>query len=223
MKAFVITLLDNPSSVNLSSNCIKSLIENEYDSQIFGAHCGTESIDYLSQYQVFPISDSSIPHYALYAKWTSVLGTIGCFASHFNLWLKCTELNEPIIIMEHDAIILKRWENPEWKDVLHLDWEGSIRRRGMRNGFDHYAPVVENSVFRMGFEPGEASGVISMNCNYAYAIKPTAAIKLIEDAKSNGWFAADRFIREPLVNIETIHPKVAEEQPQAIEMFTTSF
>lgn len=223
MKAFVITLVDNPSSVDLSSNCIESLKKYGYEANVFEAHCGTESIDYLASNQVFPISNPSVPYYELYSKWTSVLGTIGCFASHFNLWVKCVELNEPIIIMEHDSIMLREWTDPAWEDVLHLDWEGTLRRRGMRNSFDYYEPIIKNSVFRMGFRPGEAIGVVSMNCTYAYAIKPKAAIGLIQDAKLNGWFASDRFIREPLVAIETIHPKIAEEQPQALEMFTTSF
>ena len=32
-------------------------------------------------------------------------GEVGCFLSHYNLWLKCIALGEPIIIYEDDAII----------------------------------------------------------------------------------------------------------------------
>ena len=74
----------------------------------------------------------------------------------------------------------------------------------------------------MGFRAGEAATVVSMNCAYAYAITPEAAEKLIQDVLKCGFFAVDRFIREPIVSIETIHPKIAEEQPEALEMFTTS-
>jgi hypothetical protein len=223
MKAFVITLKDNESSVRLSNKCLESLEENGYDGEAFDAHCGQESSEYLASYNVKPISNPEVPYFHLYNQWTSVTGTIGCFASHFNLWLKSMTLNESIIIMEHDAKILRPWDNFHWKDILHLDWEGSIRRRNMRGLYDSYDRVMSDSVFRMGFSPGEAAGVISMNCNYAYAIKPHAAKILVNEAVTNGWFAADRFIREPLVLIETIHPKVAEEQPEAIDMFTTSF
>jgi hypothetical protein len=93
----------------------------------------------------------------------------------------------------------------------------------MRGTADNYAPVIENSIYRMGFSPQEAAGIVSMNCCYSYAIKPPAALTLIANAKEHGWFAADRFIREPLVEIYTINPKIAEEQPEAVEMFTTSF
>jgi GR25 family glycosyltransferase involved in LPS biosynthesis len=223
MKAFVITLKDNESSVRLSNNCIESLNVNGYEAHVFDAHCGEESSDFLLSHNVRPISDTTVPYFDLYNRWTTVVGTIGCFASHFDLWLKSISLNEPIIIMEHDAKILRPWNDFIWKDVLHLDWEGSIRRRHMRGTFDEYADGIQDSVFRMGFSPGEARGIVSMNCAYAYAIKPHAAEILVNDAVNNGWFAADRFTREPLVLIETIHPKVAEEQPEAVEMFTTSF
>ena len=223
MKAFVITLKDNESSVRLSNKCLESLKENGYDGEVFDAHCGQESSEYLASYNVKPISDPRVPYFDLYNRWTPVTGTIGCFASHFNLWLKSMTLNEPIIIMEHDAKMLRPWDDLDWKDVLHLDWEGSIRRRNMRGFYDSYEPVINDSVFRMGFRPGEAGAIVSMNCAYAYAIKPHAAAALVSDAIQNGWFAADRFVREPLVLIETVHPKVAEEQPEAIEMFTTSF
>ena len=75
----------------------------------------------------------------------------------------------------------------------------------------------------MGFKAAEYGGNVSMNCTYAYAITPDAAKKLIDNTKLTGWFAVDRFMREPIINIDTVHPKVAEEQPEALEMFTTSF
>lgn len=223
MKVFIITIEGMDSSERLAAKAFESAKNLGYEPFYFMAYTKDDSIELLNQHSVKPISDASYPYFDLYNRWTSVPGTRGCFASHYSLWNVSCQFDEPIIIMEHDAIMLKEWENPQWKDVLHLDWEGSIRRRKMRNGFDSYDTVKENSVFRMGFCPGETSGIISMNCTYAYAIKPHAAAKLIEQAKSIGWFAADRFIHEPIVNIETIHPKIAEEQPEAVEMFTTAF
>jgi len=36
-------------------------------------------------------------------------GEVGCFLSHFELWKKCIQLNEPIIILEDDAIVTDRF------------------------------------------------------------------------------------------------------------------
>jgi GR25 family glycosyltransferase involved in LPS biosynthesis len=223
MKGFVITLINNDSSVRLANVCFESLRVNGYDPNIFEAHCGNESVNFLQSNKIKSIFDESIAHYQLYKHWSSVPGTIGCFASHFDLWLTAVKLQEPIIILEHDAIVVRPWDDFRWKDILHLDWEGSLRRRHMRNAFDQYNPVIEHSVYNMGFRPGEAASVVSMNCTYAYAITPEAAEKLIQDALERGFFAVDRFIRQPIVNIDTLHPKVAQEQPEALEMFTTSF
>ncbi|WP_306387100.1 glycosyltransferase family 25 protein [Phocoenobacter skyensis] len=35
----------------------------------------------------------------------STLGQLGCFASHYLLWEECVKLNQPIIILEDDAIL----------------------------------------------------------------------------------------------------------------------
>jgi len=223
LKTFTITLSDNDMSKMLAEKSINSSIQYGYEASIFEAHSGQKAVDYLQSENIYSISNIEYPNYLLYNNWTSVPGTIGCFASHFNLWNICIELNEDIVILEHDAVIVSEWMHPKWKDILHLDWEGSLRRRSMRGVQDKYFPVINNCVYRMGFSPAETPEIFSMNCTYAYAITPSAALKLITDAQKNGWFAADRFIREPVVEIFTINPKLAEEQPEAVIINTTSF
>ena len=36
-------------------------------------------------------------------------GEVGCFLSHWRLWEKCIELNEPILILEDDAVCTDRF------------------------------------------------------------------------------------------------------------------
>jgi GR25 family glycosyltransferase involved in LPS biosynthesis len=133
----------------------------------------------------------------------------------------CVSLKESIIVLEHDAKIVRKWDNFSWKDVLHLDHEGSVKRKHYAQGKDISAPVVENSVYSMAYKAFDQPWTSSMNCAYAYAIQPDAAQRLIDLATSEGWYAADRFIQEPVVDIDTIHPKVAEEQPEALTISTT--
>ena len=45
-------------------------------------------------------------------------GEVGCFLSHFELWEKCIYLNEPIIILEDDAIVTDRFSVEEIRDTL---------------------------------------------------------------------------------------------------------
>ena len=36
-------------------------------------------------------------------------GERACFASHYSLWQKCVELNEPIVVLEDDVLFLKNF------------------------------------------------------------------------------------------------------------------
>ena len=45
-------------------------------------------------------------------------GEIGCFLSHYNLWLKCIALGEPIIIYEDDAIIGEKYNEDHITTLL---------------------------------------------------------------------------------------------------------
>lgn len=38
-------------------------------------------------------------------------GAQGCWFSHWKLWEKCIEEDVPIVILEHDAVILSSWPN----------------------------------------------------------------------------------------------------------------
>jgi hypothetical protein len=46
-------------------------------------------------------------------KWIKVMdhhlsrGELACFFSHVSLWAKCVELDRPIVILEHDAVVVK--------------------------------------------------------------------------------------------------------------------
>lgn len=222
MKCFIITLFGNPESVSLAEKCYASAQMNGYQPSLFQAYNGKTSKVYLDDLGIEPIKEESFFDYERHLYWSRIGGTRGCFASHFNLWQMCLSLNENIIILEHDSLILRPWPYPVWTDVLHLDYEGSIRRRQDRNTLDTYNQVVENSVFNMGFKAYEYGEIISMNCTYSYAITPSAARKLIDETYQMGFFASDRFMREPIINIDTIHPKIAEEQPEAMDIKTTS-
>ena len=37
-------------------------------------------------------------------------GEVGCFLSHYLLWKKCIDLNEPILVLEDDAIITDEFD-----------------------------------------------------------------------------------------------------------------
>ncbi|MDH2997829.1 hypothetical protein A1D22_00570 [Pasteurellaceae bacterium LFhippo2] len=76
-----------------------------------------ESLSQLFDYQFFPaIYGKNNPNHPLFSKYNKnkrlirkgnemSLSQLGCFASHYLLWEKCVELNQPIIVLEDDSII----------------------------------------------------------------------------------------------------------------------
>lgn len=69
------------------------------------------------KYQFFKaINGKENPDYPLFAKYNEKerfkrkgnkmnLSQLGCWASHYHLWEKCVELDQPIIVLEDDAIL----------------------------------------------------------------------------------------------------------------------
>ena len=56
-------------------------------------------------------------------------GEVGCFISHWNVWRKCVELNEPVIVLEDDAILTDQFSLNEIQqqldkgfNFLYLGW-----------------------------------------------------------------------------------------------------
>ena len=100
MRAFVITIKDNPQSVEMSDRCIKSFKRYNDDS--------IEAFDAITPEKdtVFSLAHKKgIPVKNFLEKYSRYENCVSAFLSHYSLWEKCIELNEPIIIFEHDAVV----------------------------------------------------------------------------------------------------------------------
>jgi GR25 family glycosyltransferase involved in LPS biosynthesis len=122
----------------------------------------------------------------------SMPGVIGCFYSHYNLWRKCVELDEPIMIFEDDVKFFRGWEPIEWDDVLVL----SLGKTSfLKNPWKTYLETPSGNpqpVTWSNFSMPGASG---------YAIKPKAAKGLIKFYK-NYFYPADNAINQFLCRIQ---------------------
>jgi len=102
MRAFVITIKDNPKSVEMSNRCIES----------YKKHCNNniEQFNAITPEQdPFSLAESyKIPLHNFREKYSRYDRVISAFLSHFSLWKKCIELNESIIIFEHDAVVTNK-------------------------------------------------------------------------------------------------------------------
>jgi hypothetical protein len=119
-------------------------------------------------------------------------GVVGCFYSHYGLWKRCVELNEPIMIFEDDVKFYRRWTPIDWDGVLIL----SLGKSSFLN--EPYQTYLENPSgnpqpmpWRQFSLPG-ASG---------YAIKPNAALALVKAYRD--WYRpADNAINQELTQLQ---------------------
>lgn len=121
----------------------------------------------------------------------STPGVIGCFDSHYRLWEKCVELDQPIMIFEDDAQVIRRLYNVEWEDVLSLVFSHNKKMNRYIDYLERPKGIPVASEYKNASMPGNAG----------YAIKPHAAYKLVTMYK-NSFLPADNAINKHVVNIQ---------------------
>jgi GR25 family glycosyltransferase involved in LPS biosynthesis len=119
-------------------------------------------------------------------------GVIGCFYSHYGLWKKCVELNEPIMIFEDDVKFYRSFEPVDWEDVLIL----ALGKTTYLN--EPYKNYLENPIGNpqvINWRNHSMPGCVG------YAIKPHAAKKLVKFWRPY-WTPADNAINNSLCRIQ---------------------
>ena len=113
-------------------------------------------------------------------------GVVGCFYSHYALWQKCIELNEPIMIFEDDVKFYRGYYPVEFDGVLILSLgKSSFLDNPNREYLEHPTGNPRALPWRNFSMPG-ASG---------YAIKPDAALGLTKFYRPY-WYPADNAINQ---------------------------
>jgi len=119
-------------------------------------------------------------------------GVIGCFYSHYSLWKKCIDLDEPIMIFEDDVKFYRGFEKIDWDDILILSLgKSSFYEDPWKTYLENPSGNPQPITWRNFSMPG-ASG---------YAIKPHAAWALVKFYKSY-WYPADNAINQFICRLQ---------------------
>jgi GR25 family glycosyltransferase involved in LPS biosynthesis len=113
-------------------------------------------------------------------------GVLGCFYSHYNLWQKCVDLNEPIMIFEDDVKFYRGFKPVDWQDVLILSLGKSSFLGEPWKTYLENPQGIPQAVDWKNFSMPGASG---------YAIKPDAARGLVKFYRPY-WYPADNAINQ---------------------------
>lgn len=193
MKAFVIYLPESEHSVTLANDSLVAAKNHGLDAELFEGVNGFKSQSKFQEYGITKFLNSTIETSA---------GNQGCFLSHFELWKKCVELNEAIVILEHDGIFIRKLDErvlTQFQDILNLDpYDQSHTEYTLKIYESMSQPIhIATPAFRKQTFTG--SYIIGA---YGYIIKPHAAKKLIEYAINKGILATDKFIGTDIVDLK---------------------
>lgn len=163
MKAYVITLMNVQESVAVASRCITSGKKHGVDIEHFVAYSPElQNVEFIA-------AEKGIPTEGFKEVYSRYHRCLAAFLSHHELWEKCVELNENMIIFEHDAIV---------RDNLPLFTHNlKVMNIGKPSYGKSSVPMKlgRNPLTSKTYFPGA----------HAYMISPAGARKLILQAKVN--------------------------------------
>ena len=126
---------------------------------------------------------------------------IACFMSHYRLWHECVKLNEPILVLEHDAIFIHQMSNYQFildskYDIIGINNPLMATRKAqkffdiVKNNKEEIQPVPVIDEFNI---PQGLAG------NSAYIIKPAGAQNLLEATKEHGAWPNDALMCKQII------------------------
>ena len=183
--AYIITIKGNRISEEMSARCQESCRQVGQPFQIWDAFDGTDQKNVF-----YPDHAKEKDQYRWLKQMNDrlTIGELATILSHFSLWSHCVTIDQPIVILEHDAIMVKKYSAHDgWNQINYL---GNLQQyqEGKWPSFPPHSAATKNWKFI---------------CRaHAYAIDPAVARSLISHVIKFGISApADMLIRADLFSI----------------------
>ena len=197
MRAFIICDIENPVSINAANRCMDSLHNSDVNVKYIQQTCPETLKEDRKQFGSikwsYPLNDfrkvdeSGMTLRGYRAQ--SLQKVFACTISHARLWLQSVELQEEIMILEHDALFTRKF--------TPFEWEGGVCGLNDPRGATHSAQLFHEKVSKnKGIQntpwvKDELAMPQGLAGNSAYIIKPAFAKKLIDKLKEKGGWPND--------------------------------
>lgn len=192
MTHHVITIMDNPRSVECAERCIESAKKWGNYIHKWEATTPKDDPELLFLREDLPID-------GIREKYSRFQNCAAAFYSHYSLWKHCVHVNHPITIFEHDAVLHNSIPKQPFRYVMNIGQPSY----GKYNTPPRFGV---NNLTSKRYLPGA----------HAYRVTPTGAKMLIELAKRKAR-PTDVFINLDDIDIQEYYPWVA----RADDSFTT--
>jgi GR25 family glycosyltransferase involved in LPS biosynthesis len=208
MKTRIIRLEENEHSCEMAKDCYDQAVLHGLSPSYFKAINGNDAAYHYEKTGVTPKRKMK----------KGRLGVIGCFFSHYYLWLECIQTNMPFVILEHDGYILKPLPSnilDTFDDVLKLDRcdPFSSSYNDILDEEKDIPITIEKYINLENKNPIKIGTGNYFKGAYAYIIKPSGATKLITHIGENGHVPADQQIGDWIVDTRTTVPSLARLHP----------
>ena len=185
--AYIITVKGNTNSEQYSARCQQSCQQLGMPYKVWDAYDGTDKDKGI----VPPIHtrNDSVMNMLKITDHYLTRGEVACALSHISLWVHCAVIDQPIVILEHDTIMCKKFEVMEnYNSIVYLggsEWNDQ--------GWKIY-PIPPHA--------SEGPNYFFICRAHAYAIDPVIAKNLISYVIQYGINAPlDIMIRADIFNI----------------------
>jgi GR25 family glycosyltransferase involved in LPS biosynthesis len=182
--AYIITVKGNKTSEEMSLRCQESCQKAGQPYQVWDAFDGTSGEIF------YPEHAKNQVHYRWLKQMNDKLtiGEVACILSHYSLWAKCATEDKPIVILEHDAIMVNKY--PWHNGFNQINYLGNLQQY-QANSYPDFPPH------------SAATKNWKFICRaHAYAIDPAVARQLVSHVLRFGLTApADMLIRADIFPI----------------------
>lgn len=115
--AYIITIKENQKSEQLSKRCADSCKKVGMPFTIWDAFDGTGNIIIPPKHSM----NETITNIVKVTDHYLTRGEVACALSHISLWTHCALIDQPIVILEHDSIMVKKFESHEsFNSIVYL-------------------------------------------------------------------------------------------------------
>lgn len=117
--AYIITVKGNENSEKYSQRCQESCQQVGMPYTVWDAYNGIGTPGHIEPPPLF--KDDRFMNSIKITDHYLTRGEVACALSHISLWLHCATIDKPIVIMEHDAVMVKKFEYMEsYNTIVYL-------------------------------------------------------------------------------------------------------
>jgi glycosyl transferase family 25 len=218
MKCYIIRLADNEFSCRIAGQCVEQATKFGLAVELFNGVTGPQA-DLIFE-------SDGIQKYPQKLK-KNTAGIKGCAASHYLLWKKCVQDNEPYLILEQDAYMIRSLPDfvPYFSDICKLDSCDPFSPEYEQHITQDQGAGIKDYNLSWGFKRHSAPYGGYFRGAWAYIIKPQAAQKCVESFQQQGWVPADKQFGCELLDLKAscstifrIHPEYTAENIEALSL-----